>query len=519
MRRHIFCRFVVCFVFASLCAFTFFAPPIVTAHAFAITSAFVLVAGTILASLGVTFATNTELQKGAATFYNSLATGAANVKTFIDEQVKKVTAGTAAVMTIPTACFIQAKQAVATTFPKTGTVVEDTSGAGSLFWSSYVGKTINSIAGGSGVHLPCSLVLNKLPAYSPNVGKPIYNNFSPVINSNLLNDGHVKFVSNEVTRLIGPSGKTYDYTTFLCSTPDGLILELAQNGSYVGGKTILFSGTFKQISDFAFETNGSDVSFWSVVEYYDEFEVLQVTRNYFTIFSSSETSPIGVIDNRMCTFAGVVDGRTGVVALPQVGYAPDQTLVGQDVWNGALDDVIAKNPSFSGVDVSIPAAEADLINAKWDKVVTAQMDLIKALTDRIAALENTGGATKPDTSVDIGNVGATTVTNVTGQLASAGTMLDNFQGDFTVAVGGLDPNIQIPNSFSSSVLWVNAQFAKCFGQLSDFKFIILYPMFIGFAMLMIGRGGQSALSTTIRKRNVEAKAFHSKPTHVKGGEK
>lgn len=63
---------------------------------------------------------------------------------------------------------------------------------------------------------------------------------------------------------------------------------------------------------------------------------------------------------------------------------------------------------------------------------------------------------------------------------------------------------ETPAGIFSSVLWVSDTFMQCFNGLGDFKYIVMLPMYVGLALLLIGRGEQAANVHEMRHRRRRA---------------
>lgn len=394
LNRHKILRFAICFFAAFLCCFGFIAKPLVVAHALAVTGTIIFVTGSLLAALGISFAVGTELQKGSMTFYNACKAGAMNVKAFIDEQAAKFSTGSAYVMTVPVAIMNTATLLAWKTFPKNAQPVEDTSAIDVPLWRSKIGLNINKMGwyNSKDYVFITSAIPNVLTDNSSNVNVPAIpismDDFKGYLSG--LDYSIPSVNPYSVARYVGVSGLTYDYRTHIRRSATGnLIFEVSENGSCIGSKVVPIDGIFNKIvlSSPYFYPGGTlyfPFKMHTIIN-----EVVTVSDYYLLSIPAKTPTTVGFSISQYCTFSGIVDGRTGVVDVPRVGYIPDTSICANNAIKDALDKTLAQNPAFPGVDVSIPAAEADLINAKWEQVVSTQQDYIDSLREAIDALENT----------------------------------------------------------------------------------------------------------------------------------
>lgn len=77
---------------------------------------------------------------------------------------------------------------------------------------------------------------------------------------------------------------------------------------------------------------------------------------------------------------------------------------------------------------------------------------------------------------------------------SIGSMMDE-------QLGGLDPSqLQMPTNILSGVHWIGQTFMSTYDNLGEFQYIVLFPMFVGLALLFIGRGERAVNMHASRAR-------------------
>ncbi len=101
-------------------------------------------------------------------------------------------------------------------------------------------------------------------------------------------------------------------------------------------------------------------------------------------------------------------------------------------------------------------------------------------------------------------------------IGSAGSQVDQIEqaegqiwNDLDTSMGEIDVgSVSIPSSILGSMMWINNIWTSCFNLLpSDWQFLITFPMFLGIALVIIGRAGQAVISADRRMSR----------THDKGG--
>lgn len=76
---------------------------------------------------------------------------------------------------------------------------------------------------------------------------------------------------------------------------------------------------------------------------------------------------------------------------------------------------------------------------------------------------------------------------------------DKLWEDYEEYLDEVDPSlITFPTSFISAMIWIGGLFADLFDGLGEWQFIITFPMFLGLALLVLGRGTQAMASTSAR---------------------
>lgn len=93
-----------------------------------------------------------------------------------------------------------------------------------------------------------------------------------------------------------------------------------------------------------------------------------------------------------------------------------------------------------------------------------------------------------------------------GKLHDAQSGVDQMDGfedqlweDYEEYLDEVDPSlITFPTSFISAMIWIGGLFADLFDGLGEWQFIITFPMFLGLALLVLGRGTQAMASTSSR---------------------
>ncbi len=71
--------------------------------------------------------------------------------------------------------------------------------------------------------------------------------------------------------------------------------------------------------------------------------------------------------------------------------------------------------------------------------------------------------------------------------------------DYEQYLDEVDPSlITFPTSFISAMIWIGGFFGDLFDGLGEWQFIITFPMFLGLALLVLGRGTQAMASTSAR---------------------
>ena len=76
---------------------------------------------------------------------------------------------------------------------------------------------------------------------------------------------------------------------------------------------------------------------------------------------------------------------------------------------------------------------------------------------------------------------------------------DKLWEDYDQYLDEVDPSlVEFPTSFISAMIWIGGLFADLFDGLGEWQFIVTFPMFLGLALLVLGRGTQAMASTSSR---------------------
>lgn len=432
LSRHRWLRCTLCILLAVVVAFM----PTVRAYAVVATTttATILVVGTILTALGVSFATTDALQRGALSFYNSL-TGTA--RTFIHDAVNSYQIsgpGGKWIMTLGVGMALMFSKLIADFFPKSQTEKEDTSAGAvgedgtalppvdlSQNWQRFVGKTLGDFidiqSNGSlntSCGFPLPLILNDtfntsdvdaVGAFVPIVlrdpllkeftystsrtgwGRADYEASSPAV----LTDN-----KDAVFRFVSPMGETIDYQFRLSfflrkgvsySYPYFELLESCGGGDFVNR----FVNNMDSVSDklrigarvysmgayFNFINNSMNIGMR--FEFIDDKNNLGSNPWITTLGPLS--IPTGLAVSRSCVLVGLVDRKTGegigddVLPVP---YIPDASISANPAVTDALQKELDKDKD-AGISVGVPAVPDDLVGRTWPDVWTESQikDLIK----------------------------------------------------------------------------------------------------------------------------------------------
>ena len=95
------------------------------------------------------------------------------------------------------------------------------------------------------------------------------------------------------------------------------------------------------------------------------------------------------------------------------------------------------------------------------------------------------GAVNPDLSTGLDNANSG-ISQIEDFESGLWTQLDQYQSDVDPSTFTFDPQ------FITSMGWIADTFVSSFDALGSWKAIITFPMFIGLALFIIGRGSQAA---------------------------
>lgn len=452
LQRHKWLRLSICFVVA-LVLFCFpIVRSVVTAHALTLTAGGIIaVVSTFLLFTGITFASEAERDRVSLSFYNKSSSA---FKEWVNNSViqfpgtppsggndkdPKDSGLLGTILSIPTAVLTVGITAAAAMFTakkgETGKI-EDTSGLNVPPWQKNIGRTLGDLhydLYGYGVPpmsvwVPITVTLNQYPAKSPDFGTPITSIYpDSVLNGKSENYpyGIESVNTSQVMRVKGVSGVTYDYSIFVVKTASGLIAYLAENGECVGRLMIPFTGTLINFTiglwgdDRLGQFSGSDKIAFRLMgsATYSSGEIVHTTNQLESRilgieradYEMNDTKGFGHHISQSCTFQGVVDGRTGVVASSESYYNPSTLSSRLDQIEKALVEAKQANQP---IEIKVPETAPELVNSPWQDVVNAQDKYIEALERRIAALEQgldpepTAPPEPPDSGGgDIGNAG------------------------------------------------------------------------------------------------------------------
>lgn len=101
--------------------------------------------------------------------------------------------------------------------------------------------------------------------------------------------------------------------------------------------------------------------------------------------------------------------------------------------------------------------------------------------------------------------GAQSVDAVASDLSNKVSQIETFEDSIGLMideqVGGLDPSqLQMPTNILSGVHWIGHTFMSAYDNLGEFQYIVLFPMFVGLALLFIGRGERAVNMHVSRAR-------------------
>lgn len=116
---------------------------------------------------------------------------------------------------------------------------------------------------------------------------------------------------------------------------------------------------------------------------------------------------------------------------------------------------------------------------------------------------NYGAGVDPDISS-----GANEISNQVAQLHQFENDIFDGLDEYT---GQVDPSVVVfPSTILGALAWVSSYFMDLYGQLGDLQFVITFPMFLGLALMFIGRMSVAINSHSMRKSRENARSDSGK---------
>lgn len=433
MQRHRWLRCALCLLLAVLISMSPMVKALVVAHAVAVTtSGIILTVGTILAALGITFASVNEMNRVCLSFYNKSSSA---VKQWVDGQVLQFPGpepggdpnkggGWGAILNIPSTIMVTVAAFAASFFAKDKPPeVEDTSWQNGLSpadnWRNFVGKPMSEYVHPEGLYsgLPFPVMINR--PFSPSTISPGYSWVPFELSSPLLQEftwrtwsmgwGSVYYKSaspavltdneNAVLRFYNPLGETLDYQLRV-----NLASEVVSSSVY----NLFYVDILESVSGAPFVKNsyllrtsssskwpGNRIPYELGVYAYLNNNQLQLGFLTKTIDHLNElrTDDLvsGLISNiaisGSCILGGVFDKVTGKPIDTTAAYIP--SVLSQNIGTlvtAALDDWFKNNPGVLEFPLQVPQSAPDLAAAPWQDIPISP-EYVTDLEERIKKLE------------------------------------------------------------------------------------------------------------------------------------
>lgn len=319
MQRHRWLRCALCLLLAVLISMSPMVKAVVVAHASMSLTAVVAVVGTMLASVGITFATADALQRGVLTFYNGIT---ADMRSFVDDSVQQYQSsggGNNFLLLIPMLIMLPLAKLAAEIFPRDAKEVPDASTGGAAGdagwvnpadnWRNFVGQTIQEFKAGTPVAeantlgslgFPIPIVLNSCPSgyidLNSRISIPVNSDISSLSGFSIQRGWDSVLVSPppllltsgaNVFRVYGVLGQIYDYQLHVSFFKDPVVdvpferlhalLEVTENDIVVS--------SFRSTVLGLYETSDNHCTILNMVPYFSLVDSLKFCLGLYTVDS------------------------------------------------------------------------------------------------------------------------------------------------------------------------------------------------------------------------------------------